>query len=229
MVKRLITKIREWRLEKKLISLIDRMTVEEGNVNSKDSVSWNAYREAEKLTNPDIYPLIKDIILNIPTSRGNKLNAVYFIMGKLLKNTPSAEYLNFYIHRLSVESDKYLIHSMLDLLACVQIPSDTDIRNIIDCTTNDKWLIRYSAINALGACNTNESRETLASFVCQTDEKKYRNEIIYANASLGRIGTVEDIPLLEQHIASRIRDIKSSAEFAIKQIQERWKICSNQS
>ncbi|MBP3244346.1 MAG: hypothetical protein J6M59_04505 [Bacteroidaceae bacterium] len=52
-------------------------------------------------------------------------------------------------------------------------------------------------------------------------KKKYEYEIIYANASLGSIGSKEDIPFLEKHVKSRKRDIRDSARFAIDRIKER--------
>jgi HEAT repeat protein len=58
-------------------------------------------------------------------------------------------------------------------------------------------------------------------FINQEDEKKYEYEIIYANASLGSIGSKEDIPFLEKHVKSRKRDIRDSARFAIDRINER--------
>ncbi len=53
----------------------------------------------------------------------------------------------------------------------------------------------------------------------QEDEKKYKYEITYANAAMGKIGDPTDIPLLERHINSRIQDIKISAQMAIEKIK----------
>ncbi len=44
-------------------------------------------------------------------------------------------------------------------------------------------------------------------------------EMIYANASLGRIGNAEDIPLIEKHLHSRSPGIRESARFAIERIK----------
>ncbi|MDE7200494.1 MAG: hypothetical protein K2O91_00990 [Lachnospiraceae bacterium] len=61
----------------------------------------------------------------------------------------------------------------------------------------------------------------MAYYIGQSDEKKYKYEITYANAAMGKIGTVEYIPLLENHIHSRCPDIKGSAQTAIERIRER--------
>ena len=92
---------------------------------------------------------------------------------------------------------------------------------VIKSSQNDKWQIRHSAINALGSSATRSNREALLFFINQEDEKKYENEIVYANASLGKIGLKSDIPFLEKHINSRKRDIRESALFAIEKINGR--------
>lgn len=50
---------------------------------------------------------------------------------------------------------------------------------------------------------------------------KFKDEIIYANAALGRIGDKSDIPLLEMHENSSIQDIRDSAGFAIERIRKK--------
>ena len=51
--------------------------------------------------------------------------------------------------------------------------------------------------------------------------KKYKDEIVYAIASLGRIGTADDIPALEKFLEVRIQDMRIAAEFAIGRIKVR--------
>ncbi|MDE6053525.1 MAG: hypothetical protein K2G55_07155 [Lachnospiraceae bacterium] len=47
---------------KQLEELIGRMATVEKDQNSSESVSWNAHREAEKLTDISILPILKEII-----------------------------------------------------------------------------------------------------------------------------------------------------------------------
>ena len=56
----------------------------------------------------------------------------------------------------------------------------------------------------------------------QTDHKKYRFELFYANSVLGNIGEPNDIALLEQHIHSRIKDVRGTAVYAIENIKKRF-------
>lgn len=207
---------------KQLEELIGRMAVVEKYQNSSESVSWNAHREAEKLTDIFILPILKEIIQEKakPKERHIRDNA-YFIYGKILKHSFDWDGCAFFIQRLAVETDKYVLSHMLDRLADIVIPVDMDIFPVIYHTQSEKWLIRHSAIKALGSCATQESREALAYYIGQSDEKKYKYEITYANAAMGKIGTVEYIPLLENHIHSRRPDIKGSAQIAIERIRAR--------
>lgn len=127
------------------------------------------------------------------------------------------------MQQLEVETDKYILSGMLDRLADIKIPSDISVKPIVRLAMNEKWLIRHSAIRALGASATLESKQALAYYINQEDVKRYKYEITYANAALGEIGSVEDIPLLEQHINNRISDVRGSAVFAIERIQARIK------
>ena len=207
--------------EEQLNGLIEEMTfVDAPNTDSKDSISWHAHREAEKLSDESLYPILIKIIEDNPQKKKKDIrDAAYFILGKLLHNKFNKDACVFYIHRLAEETDKYVISSMLDRLIDVSIPEDVDISNIIECSKSDKWLIRHSALQALGSSSTPDSREALRYYINQDDEKKYDYEIVYANASMGKIGTKEDIPFLQKHIDSRKRDIRLSASAAIEKIE----------
>ena len=120
-----------------------------------------------------------------------------------------------------METDKYILEHILGCLTWVDIPWNVDIEPIIRLSKSDKWLIRQSAIQALGSSATVKSKEALYFYLNQTDEKKYKFEIIYANVALGIIGKSEDIPILEQHLFSRIADVRDSSLYAIESIKER--------
>ena len=206
--------------EDKLYDLIARMTIKEQLTSSEESVSWNAYREAERISDETVYPILKKIIEENHKNKAVR-KAAYVIIGYSLRNIFNKEACIFLIQRLGEETDKYVVACILDKLARIHIPEDIDMSLVIKCSQNDKWLIRHSALNALGSSSTHANREALLFFINQEDEKKYEYEIIYANASLGSIGSKEDIPFLEKHVKSRKRDIRDSARFAIDIIKER--------
>lgn len=206
--------------EDKLYDLIARMTIKEQLTSSEESVSWNAYREAERISDETVYPILKKIIEENHKNKAVR-KAAYVIIGYSLRNIFNKEACIFLIQRLDEETDKYVVACILDKLARIHIPEDIDMSLVIKCSQNDKWLIRHSALNALGSSSTHANREALLFFINQEDEKKYEYEIIYANASLGSIGSKEDITFLEKHVKSRKRDIRDSARFAIDRIKER--------
>ena len=206
--------------EDKLYDLIARMTIKEHATSSKESVSWNAYREAERISDETVYPILKKIIEENHKNKAVR-EAAYVIIGYSLRNIFNKEACIFLIQKLNEETDMQGVASILESLACIHIPEDIDMSLVIKCSQNDKWQIRHSALDALGSSSTHANREALLFFINQEDEKKYESEIIYANASLGKIGLKEDIPFLEKHIKSRKRDIRGSALFAIDRIKER--------
>ena len=196
------------------------MTIKEHATSSKESVSWNAYREAERISDETVYPILMRIIEENHKNKAVR-RAAYIIIGYSLRNIFNKEACIFLIQKLNEETDMQGVASILESLACIHIPEDIDMSLVIKCSQNDKWQIRHSALDALGSSSTHANREALLFFINQEDEKKYESEIIYANASLGKIGLKEDIPFLEKHIKSRKRDIRGSALFAIDRIKER--------
>lgn len=210
--------------EKYIVELIQRINTEEQFTDSSTTTSWKALREAETLSKPSFYPILEQLILLHLKPKDKKIRrAAYFIFGKLLKNAPQDEPISFYLKQLEVERDKYILSDMLDRIAEIKIPAAISVKPIVTLAMNEKWLIRHSAIRALGASSTIESKQTLAYYINQEDVKDFNYEITYANATLGRIGSSEDIPLLEQHIKSRKHDVRDSALFAIERIRARIK------
>ena len=204
--------------------LIYRINTEVKNNSSSTAVSWKALREAKTLADISFYPILKELLLGHSKPKDKKYrNAAYFIFGELLKNAPEEKYILFYLEQLEKENDKYILSSMLDKIGDILIPTNISIKNIITLTRSEQWQVRHSAIYALQAAATAESKQALVYYINQIDVKTYKYEIIYANAALGAIGSLEDIPILQQHMKSRFLDVRESAKFAISRIQNREK------
>lgn len=208
---------------RKIEKLIQRMvSVEERPTRADESISRKAHKEAEAVSSPKYYAILKEYLSDHASPEEKPLrNAAYFILGKLLRNAPQNEYIAFYIECLTKETDKYLLSQMLDRIADLSIPTSLSIEPVMSLAKSETWLIRHGAIRALGASATRESVELLAYYINQSDTKANRLEIIYAIAALGKIGSEEDMGMLERHTASEIRDIRDSAAFAIQRIKER--------
>lgn len=205
--------------KKRLDDLINGMAFPDNTRNSFYNTSWRATRKSEKLKDLTLLPILEELIMKkIPKKDKNHRREAYFIYGKILKNSFTRKGCEFLIQRLTAENDKYILSEILDRLSEFQVPPDMDISPIIFHSQNSEWLVRHSAILALGSCPTQKSRDALYSYLLQSDEKTYEYEIVYANVSMGKIGKLEDIPILELHTNSRIHDIETSAKTAIKNI-----------
>lgn len=189
-----------------LLELITKInTKDEHFTISTETTSWKARREAETLTDPTLFPLLQEIIEEHDGKKKEKReirNAAYFIFGHLMQVSFDQDACAFFLQRLGVETDKYILSSMLDRvcdwcrLAKKSIPVGLDISNILTLAKDDRNSVLHSAIYALGACPREESREILLYYLTQEDEKAYKYEIYYANIAMQRIGEPEDIPFL---------------------------------
>jgi len=214
-----------------LLELIAKInTKDEYFTVSTETTSWKALREAETLTDPVLFPLLQEIIEEHDGKKKDNReirNAAYFIFGRLMQVSFERDACAFFLQRLGVETNKYILSSMLDRvhdwwkLAGKIIPDSLDISNILTLAKDARRLVRHSAIRALGACPRKESRSILLYYLLQEDEKAYQYEIYYANIAMQNIGEPEDIPFLERFLKSRRPDIKITARYAIQFIQER--------
>lgn len=208
-------------MEEYLVSLIGRMNdtsyekTASGST-SRNSVSWKAFREAEKIEDLSFVP---QLIAFIDREKDKKKrDKAYFVLGHLAKNLNNDEALQFLIQRINKETDKYIIASLLDRIADLDKPVGTDLSPIIEATKNSKWLIRYAAIRAFANTKDGLAEAILIEIIDISDDP---HDLLYANATLNKIGTLKAIPYLQKHIKSRKRDVKDSAKLAIEEIEKR--------
>lgn len=215
----------------KLLDLIGRInTKDEQFVVSSETTSWQARREAETWRDPALFPVLIEIIGEHEGKEKRKReirDGAYFILGRLLEKSFDKDTARFFIGRLAVENDKYLLMSMLNRivdwqrLAKITLPVDIDISPILTLSKDERRHVRHSAIHALGTCPRKESREMLAYYLTQTDEKTYEYDMYYANIAMQTIGEQADIPLLERFLKSRRPDLKITAQYAMEYIKKR--------
>jgi HEAT repeat protein len=213
-------------MDKYLVELIDRMNytgdqIMEAGFDSSKTISWKALREVEKITNPVFIPQLMTFIENEKDK--DKRDKAYFILGHISKNINDKTTGQFLINRIKKETDKYVIGSMLSVLAKVVKPEGTDFLPLIHATKDERWLVSQKAIQAFANSEDEIAETTLINFL-ETSEDPY--ELIYSNATLNKIGTPKAIPHLQKHLKSRKRDVKLSAQFAIDEIKKRHNIAS---
>lgn len=204
-----------------IYDLINRLNSREPVGSSKKDIRWLAHREAEKLDDPAWYPVLESIIISNEGKENAEIRkGAYIIIKRLLKNCFEKAYVDFLLRRAEYETDRDVLVSVLDALSDVKVTGDSNISYLIILADHPAWQIRFAALRALGSFSTPESKTALYGFL-ERDRKKYKGEIVYAIASLGRIGTVDDIPALERFLEVRIQDMRIAAEFAIGCIKER--------
>lgn len=199
-----------------LQELIARMCVVEQSNSSADSVSWHARREAEGLNDRSMISEIVDF-LDAKPGKGER-QAAYFIIGKLGKNLQDPECASVLLSFISQESDKYALASLLERLADIRKPADMDLKPIFDLLVDQRWLVRYAAIQALNKTCSPEAEARLLELMSASSDSY---DLINCHAVLNRIGTSRAIPLLQRGLSSRKRDVKRSAQAAIEAIQAR--------
>ena len=212
-----------WKQKNVTDDLLERMLSDEdaepqtgGVIESEKKVSWRAHREAEKISEQSWIP---ELIRKIQSEPNKKVRAAaYFVLGNVMKNTSDTTAVQFLIDQAYKETDRYVSSSIYNLLADIPKPTGTDISTLKLAVIDEDWLIRHSAISALGGCQDAEAEETLISISDSTDDPF---DIVYANATLNRYGTALALPTLEKHLKARKRDVRDSAKFAIEEIRRR--------
>ncbi|OKP99308.1 HEAT repeat domain-containing protein [Paenibacillus sp. P46E] len=219
-----IDKDRDEDKEKYIRNLINRMTTIDNAKSSDESISFNAHREAELLIDEDLIPILVE---QIRSSGGQEVKsfrkAAYFILSELLQIHENDEVLQFLINQLKLESDKYVISSMLDRISELNKPNSIELDQIFQFVHHKVWIIRHSAINALKKTRNPKARKIILKLILRFKEdiKKNKDSIIYSISTLSDIGIVEDLDLLNELSVNKIRDIRESSNFAIESINKR--------
>lgn len=202
-------------MRQELLELIQRMTVQQ-KVNSDDSISWHAHREAELLADMTMVDELDAFLGQTP--KKDQRSAACFIIGKIGSNCLSAECASRLIEYSSKESDKYALANLLDRLSDIPKPENVDVRPLFALVEDKRWLVRHAAIRSLKRCTHAEAEDKLLEILSTTSDPY---DLIYCHATLNHIGTRKALPALTQNLMSRRRDVKISAQAAIEAIEAR--------
>jgi len=203
-------------LRKSLADLIDRMNRNEPVLNSDDSISWHAHRDAERLSDRMMVDELAEYVAGEKDKK--KRDAAYFMIGKLGLQCRSVDCARILISSLQREKDKYVLSSMLDRLADIEKPREVDLSPVFPFLTDTRWLVRHSAIRAVGNSDSPEAEaEIIAVLLGATDHF----DIMYCNGTLSTIGSPDAIPHIEKNFTSRKQDVKHSAMHAVHAIMAR--------
>lgn len=213
--------------KEEFFKLLDEESLPDRILDLLDAPRWRFRRREARIKEQEVLPLLREYLEHRTNKSDTKLREnAYRVFAKYLLTNFDPVHCQFLIHRLEMETDKYVLDAMLTSIARLKLPDSVDIAPIAACSRSEAWQVRHSAIQALAASRTEVSREAVRYWVRQEDEKRNQFELIYANAALGYIGEPDDILLLEQHIHSHIRDVKDSALYAIHNIRQRFGLIS---
>ena|ERR1017187_9800850 len=197
--------------------LVARMaTPEPRRINSGDSISWKAHREAETLDDPSIVDELAEYLPHEPDKELRR--QAYFILGKLGQKIRGRDCASILLSHLSAETNKYVLSVLLDALGSVHQPGDLDLTPLFRLLEDDRWLVRHSAIQALKHVDSPAVEDHVLHLPGGTSDP---NDMTYCHATLNEIGSAKAIPQLETNLKSRKADVKMSAKFAIEAIKAR--------
>ena len=160
----------------------------------------------------------------LPEHRDMRSRA-YLALVRHLCRFPEADCMRWHIAQIPKETDKYILNNMMtEIKDWPYMPPETDISPLLDCTQSDKWLVYDSAICALSICDCEEARLAIRPFLRREPIRK--NEPIYSTVlyTIQKIGTPDDIPVLERLSLEATRNIKFCIELAIEAIKQRYQI-----
>lgn len=204
-------------MRKAFVDLIERMTRHETRcLNSDDSISWKAHREAETLADPSMVDELAEYLQN--ETNKDRRKSGYFILGKLGLKVRSSDCASVLVSHVNSEKDKYTLSVLLDALSGVCKPRDLDLGPLFRRLEEDRWLVRHSAIQSLKHTDSLEAEDQLLHLLEKTSDP---GDMTYCHATLKEIGSVKAIPILERHLRSRKVDVKMSAQLAIEAIRAR--------
>ena len=206
-----------------LADLISRMAVQDRVHTSEESVSWQAYREAEAADDPEFPGLVKKFVEAHGEKKDRRLRSeAYYLLSRLLGKTADGPMTEYLVGRVDAESDRYVLMGLLEGIGGLDLPDDVDILPVIRCTESTFWQIRYPAVLALRSSARADAREPARSFVLREDVRRWNREMTYACVVLGERGEPEDIPAIEPLTKVRFRDLREVAKEAVARIRRRF-------
>lgn len=173
-------------------------------------------------------PRIRQIIEAYPgKTRENRDNRKYGYLALVrhLKHFPDPDYMRWHIAQIPKETDKYLLSWMMcEIKDWPYLPVDIDITPLLDCTRDERWLVRQGAVWALSLSDTDTAREAVRLFLRLEPIRKNEPDYMYVCDTLSKIGTPDDLPVLETLYQRANRNLKYTFSCTIKNIKERYQI-----
>lgn len=180
------------------------------------SSSWQAHQEALKLDDPEYFRILKEILEEVETLE-QKSNT-YFLIACLGENLKDSSIIEFLLKKLRTEENESLIHLMFTKIYTAQVTFSKNNEVILKFLTDERPLIRQSAIRVLYLDRSNDTKVEKA--LLEVLDFPYDEfDIRYASASLAQVGSIKAIPYLERAFNEvENEEIKTTIEEAMKKL-----------
>jgi hypothetical protein len=192
------------------------MKLREQGVNSADSVSWHACREAEQLSDRSMVDELAEYVAIEPNKK--KRDRAYFIVGKLGLRCRTVDCARILVGSIHRETDKYVLSNILDRLSALEKPREVDLSPVFPLLKDTRWLVRHAAIQALKNSDSPKAEAEVIAVLNRSDDAY---DMTYCHSTLSTIGSMEAIPYIEKNFSSPKRDVKHSAQYAVHAIMAR--------
>jgi len=182
-----------------------------------DAKFIKAFDEARTLNQAEYVPALCAFV---EKSKDEEIKqSAYKCLSFVYKNTNETAIINYLIARLAVEKKDWTLWAILSGIHGFKkpIPMDVEIGNILALTSHKKHLVRDMAIQSLQSTGNPQAEEKLIEIITNNTDKYL---LVYANATIRKIGTVKSIPALLKLTEHKKEDVAATALMAILDISD---------
>jgi HEAT repeat protein len=197
--------------ERTLTELLERMSDDTPPASGKQTASFKAHRDAEKLGSPAYVAVAAALLAT--EKRAERKRHLYFILGHLGASSSSAEVETIVRPALTLEKNAYTLAAALGALRRLPALADaSDVRALLKSPVRQ---VREAAILALRGDRSGKGERDILALLKRTQN---RFELAYALQTLGEIGSVKSIPAIASFIHHRVVEVKCAAIAALSSI-----------
>jgi hypothetical protein len=142
----------------------------------------------------------------------------YVAIGKIGRNSGDDHCARLLLDLLPGESHRGALVSLLSGLSEVPKGAGVDLSPLYPLLKHERWQVRRGAIDALNHSASPEVEQLIIDHLIATEDP---DDKIACHAVLSCIGTPRAVLAIEPNLESRKRDVKASAQWALREIQAR--------
>ncbi|MEI6728641.1 MAG: hypothetical protein WCK98_03275 [bacterium] len=186
--------------------LVKRLSSKEYLVDSSESVSWLAYREAEKLNDLKLFPYFKDFL---ETEKDTDIRrTIYFPIASIGGHNNEPKILNYLISRIGLEKTRWskstILNNTWQFYKENTIGLHPEFEKLI---YNKSWQIVWPTLDLLGICKQKEEAEKIIDEYLKSDIKKDKYILDEALTALLNVGSKKSYHWFEDYLDFGFNDM----------------------